>query len=71
MHNFKLLPPLTILMLSGCATSTPIAVSTPHWVVPAPDKELSAQESQAQAQLNMSLQAWSKWLLSLPTQDGK
>ncbi len=67
MDKLRLLLLSTILTLSACASTTPIAVSTPQWQVPAPDPVVSQQEAQAQVQMNLALQAWNKWLLASPT----
>ena len=66
MHKYKLLILSTILMLSACASTTPIAVSTPHWVVPSPDPELQAQYQAAIAEVTAATQNWNKWLYNLP-----
>ncbi len=64
----KLMLPLMFLMLSGCASTTPIAVSTPHWQVPPPDPELRQQETAAVRQAEIALSNWSKMLSNLPGQ---
>lgn len=68
MHNTKLILLATLLTLTGCASTTPIAVSTPQWVVPPVDKEIQVQEAAASSEMEIALQAWSKWLLTLPSQ---
>ncbi len=57
----------TLLILSACQTSTPIAVATKQWVVPAVDPQQRAKEQQALSMSMQSLQDWNTFLSSLPT----
>lgn len=65
--NVKLMPLSLLLILTACASTTPIAVSTPQWQVPAVDPKIKAQEMESLSETTLSLVAWNKWLASLPT----
>jgi len=67
MQKFKLLMLSTLLMLSACASTTPIAVRTPQWQVPPVAQEIKAQEIKAQAKAKTSLESWDQLVSRLPT----
>lgn len=66
MRNSKLLLLSTILMLSACASTTPIAVPTPQFKVAPVDQEIKQQEMAALSQMTIASAAWSKWVSDLP-----
>lgn len=65
----RLLPILicSLGLLSACATSTPIAVRTPTYHVPAPPPQLVQAETQALSISALSLKDWRSVVMSLPT----
>ena len=61
----KWLLPITLLA-TACATSTPIAVPTPTYHVPAVDSMQRQGETQALSTTAQSLCSWQKLVTSLP-----
>lgn len=59
-----------IVTCNGCATQTPIAVSTPQYKVPPNPAELQQREEAAQVKTKAALNDWSKYLADLPTPSG-
>lgn len=65
----RLFKPMLLLLLTGiagCATSTPIAVSTPTYHVPPVSAPQRSQESAALAAAEISQATWQKLVTSLP-----
>lgn len=65
----RLLPILlsVLSLTAGCATSTPIAVSTPTYHVPAASPPQRAQENAALQAAAISSCDWQNAVMSLPT----
>lgn len=57
-----------LLTLSACASTTPIAVPTPQWVVPPLSPKIAAAESAALQEAATSLADWEALVSSLPGQ---
>lgn len=68
MNSTALIAFSMILMLTGCASTTPIAVATPQWHVPPVDQQIKQQEMAALSGMTTALDDWSKTLSNLPTQ---
>ena len=62
MFNKKLISLLVLMTLTACASSTPIAVRTPTYQVPAVAPAQRAEETATLQELIQASSAWSKWL---------